>query len=139
MIPNAVSTMPPRSMLPASWKTCVPRERSTPRSAYAAPPSARIVGHVARVSTLLTTVGLPNRPDERRDRRLGADHPALALEALQHRGLLAADVGARADPHVQVERQVGAEHRRRRAARGCTRSRSRCAASSTAAGYSERR
>ena len=54
--------MPPRAMLPASWNTWVPRDRSTPSSWYARAPSARIVGTLASVSTLLTTVGLPNSP-----------------------------------------------------------------------------
>ena len=49
-------------MLPASWKTWVPRERPTPRSAYACAPSARIHGTAASDSTLLTTVGRPNSP-----------------------------------------------------------------------------
>ena len=40
---------------------------------------------------------------ERRDRRLGPHLAALALEALEHRGLLAADVGACPDAHVEVE------------------------------------
>ncbi len=44
------------------------------------------------------------------DRRLGPDLAALALEALQHRGLLAADVGAGTDPYVQVEAETAAEH-----------------------------
>ena len=49
-------------MLPPSWNTWVPRERSTPSSWYALAPSARTAGTLASVSTLLTTVGLPNRP-----------------------------------------------------------------------------
>ena len=43
------------------------------------------------------------------DRRLGPHHAALALEALEHRRLLAADVGAGADAHVQVEGEIGPE------------------------------
>ena len=39
----------------------------------------------------------------RRQRRLGAHLPALALEALEQRGLLAADIGAGADAHLDVE------------------------------------
>jgi hypothetical protein len=37
--------------------------------------------------------------------RLGPHHAALTLEAFQHRGFLAADVGPAAHPHVQVEVQ----------------------------------
>ena len=95
--------------LPASWKTWVPRERPVPSSAYAAPPSARIIGTAQSVSTLLTAVGRPHRPLMRGDRRLGAHLAAAALEALEHRGLLAADVGAGADADVQVEGEAGAE------------------------------
>ncbi len=54
--------MPPRATLPASWKTWVPRERPVPSSPYASPPSARIIGTVPRVRTLLTTVGRSNSP-----------------------------------------------------------------------------
>ena len=41
--------------------------------------------------------------------RLRADLAALALEALEHRRLFAADVRAGADPDLQVEPQVRAE------------------------------
>ncbi len=61
-MPKAVSTMPPRAMFPPSWKTWVPRERPTPSPAKASAPAAMIIGTEPRVSTLLTTVGLPNRP-----------------------------------------------------------------------------
>ena len=90
--------MPPRAMLPASWNTWVPRERPMPSAAYASPPSARTIGTAPRVSTLLTDGRPAEQPLERRDRRLGAHLAALALEALEHRGLLAADVGAGARP-----------------------------------------
>ena len=49
------------------------------------------------------------QPFDRGDRRLGAHLAALALEAVEHRGLLAADVGAGAHPHVEVEGEPGAE------------------------------
>ena len=54
--------IPPRAILPANWKTCVPSERPVPRAAYAAAPSAIIAGTLARVKTLLIIVGLPNKP-----------------------------------------------------------------------------
>ena len=47
-----------------------------------------MIGTVASEMTLLTTVGLPNRPSMRRQRRLGADHAALAFEAFQQRRFL---------------------------------------------------
>jgi hypothetical protein len=62
VIPNAVSTMPPCLTLPATWNTWVPRERPTPRSAYACAPPDITAGTVASVSRLLTTVGRPKRP-----------------------------------------------------------------------------
>ena len=69
-------------------------------------------GHRRESDHVVDDSRLAEQTRQRRDRRLRADHPALALEALQHRGLLAADVGTRADPDLEVERQVGAEHRR---------------------------
>ena len=98
-----------------------------------------MIGTEASDSTLLITVGLPNRPLMRRQRRLGAHLAALAFEALEQRGLLAADVGAGADPHLEVEARA-------RAARCCAPSmpaararrdrRASCVA--IACGYSER-
>ena len=44
-----------------------------------------------------------------RERRLQARVAALALERVEQRGLLAADVGAGAAVHDEVERVVGAE------------------------------
>ncbi len=90
------------------------------------------------VSTLLTTVGSPNRPDDRRQRRLGPDHAAAALEALEHRRLFAADVGAGADPHVEPEGEPAAQTRRRRASRARRRSRSPHATARSPSGYSLR-
>ena len=43
-----------------------------------------------------------------RQRRLGAHLAALAFQALEQRGLLAADIGAGADPHLDVEVVFGA-------------------------------
>src|SRR5215831_18132353 len=47
---------------------------------------------------------LAEQPGDRGQRRLGAHHAALALEAVEHRGLLAADVRAGAAPDVELER-----------------------------------
>src|SRR5574337_1992280 len=55
---------------------------------------------------------------DRRQRRLGAHLPALAFEAVEERGLLAADVGARAEPRLDVEGVVRAENLRPEQARG---------------------
>src|ERR1700682_3962332 len=46
---------------------------------------------------------LSKQAGDRGNRRLVAHHPALALETLEHRGLLAADVSAGAEPHFEVE------------------------------------
>ncbi len=54
---------------------------------------------------------LPEQPGDRGERRLGPDHAAPALEALEHGGLLTADVRAGPDSQVQVEGAVRPEHR----------------------------
>ena len=61
-IPKPVSTIPPCFTFPASWKIWVPRDRPTPRDLYEPAPSAKTAGTLAKVSTLLITVGLPKRP-----------------------------------------------------------------------------
>ncbi len=40
----------------------VPRDRPRPKSRYCAAPRSRITGTVARLMTLLTTVGQPRKP-----------------------------------------------------------------------------
>ena len=109
-----------------------------PSSAYAAPPSARIIGTAHEREHVVDDGRLAEQALERGDRRLGAHLAAAALEALQHRGLLAADVGTGAHPHVQVEGEPAAQDVARRASRGCRRSRWRDAARRRRAGYSER-
>ena len=49
-------------MLPGQLEHLGAADRPTPRSAYAWPPSARIIGTAQSVSTLLTAVGSPKRP-----------------------------------------------------------------------------
>ena len=95
-----------------------------------------MTGTVASEITLLMTVGLPNRPLMRRQRRLGADLAALALQAFQQRGLLAADIGAGADAHFEVEAGVRTQSRPRAASRAARWPRSMVA--DRRAGYSER-
>src|ERR671937_345449 len=48
--------------LPESEKTRVPVESEVPNPAYSSPPSSRIFGTVAIVSTLLISVGAPYKP-----------------------------------------------------------------------------
>src|SRR3954470_4408108 len=68
LTPKGSSTMPPCLTLPASWKTWVPRDRPVPSPAYLCHPgppstvSLKIIGTAHSVSTLLTAVGLPQRP-----------------------------------------------------------------------------
>ena len=66
-------------------------------------PRSTMGSTLASVSTLFTTVGLPNRPCLDREGRLVARLAALALDRLEQRGLLAADVGARAAADLDVE------------------------------------
>ena len=47
---------------------------------------------------------------KRRQRRLGADLAAFALQAVQQGGLLAANIGAGANPHLHIELLVAAQH-----------------------------
>src|SRR5665647_2815440 len=61
--PMGTSARPPLMSLPARLKALVPRQPSTPRTAYAAAPLAMIQGMSAKVSTLLMLVGLPQRPE----------------------------------------------------------------------------
>jgi hypothetical protein len=86
--------------------------------------------------TLLTTVGPPEEPLQRRKRRLGAHHAALALQRVQKRGLLAADIGARTHADLHVEAAARAHHvAQKPAARAISIARS---ITSIASGYSER-
>ena len=81
------------------------RSRRTP-----GPPTRRISSTLISVSTLLIPVGLPNTPALHRERRLVPRLAALALERVEQRRLLAADVGAGAPPQLDVEREPLAHH-----------------------------
>ena len=74
----------------------------------------------------------------RRQRRLGADDAAAALEALQQRGLLAADIGAGADADLEIEAMAGAADVARRESRPARAAAIAAFMASTACGYSER-
>ena len=58
-----ISIRPARRTLPASAKTLVPLLVAVPMPANASAPWRMIHGTMARVSTLLMRVGLPQRPD----------------------------------------------------------------------------
>ena len=62
VIPIGTSTRPTLLILPASAKTLVPFDVSLPIALNQEAPSKRIAGTFARVSTLLTHVGLSQRP-----------------------------------------------------------------------------
>ena len=63
MTPLRISTTPGRLSEPDSPKTFVPGAFAVPRLANHEPPRDTIAGIAASVSTLLITVGLPQRPD----------------------------------------------------------------------------
>ena len=113
--------------------------RSVPMCAYAGPPSSTIGSTLTSVSTLLTTVGCPNRPSVDRERRLVARLAAVALDRVEQRRLLAADVGAGAPAHLDVEREAARRGCPRRAGRARGPARSRARAARWASGYSPRR
>ena len=71
------------------------------------------------------------------ERRLGADLAALAFEALEQRGLLAADIGAGAGPHFHVEIEFRAGDARP-SMPPLRASRTAISIASMASGYSER-
>ena len=81
--------------------------------------------------------GLAEQARDGGQRRLGAHHAAFAFQAFQQGGFLAADIGARARAHFQVELAAAAMHV---AAQPANAARPRMAASSVAmaCGYSER-
>src|SRR6478735_3769880 len=60
--PNGASYRPGRSTQPDRHSRRVPVDCSVPICANAAPPSSTMSSTLIRLSTLLTTVGLPNRP-----------------------------------------------------------------------------
>ena len=101
--------MPGRCTQPLTDTTFVPVDVSVPISAYLPPPMRRTIGTFISVSTLLISVGPAVQALDGRERRLQARVAALALERVEQRGLLAADVGAGAAVHDEVERVVGAE------------------------------
>jgi hypothetical protein len=63
VVPNGTSYRPGRSTEPERQKRRVPVEPSVPRCANARPPSRTMSSTFTSVSTLLMTVGLPNRPE----------------------------------------------------------------------------
>ncbi len=66
-------------------------------------------GMFASVSTFWTSVGLPHRPTWAGIGRLQPGFAALAFQRLDHRGLFAADVRARAAMHRNVQVEAAAQ------------------------------
>ena len=81
---------------------------------------------------------LAEQPALHRERRLVPRLAALALERVEQRRLLAADVGAGAAPQLDVERRTPRPSRRRRGTRGGGTRRWRARAAAVASGYSPR-
>ncbi len=99
--------MPGRAQSPDTDSTLVPAERVVPISRYQAPPWMAISAAAQNVSTLLTTVGCwPVAVRDRIGRAIARD-AALALQGLDQRRLLAADVGAGAHVDRDVEVEAG--------------------------------
>ena len=74
-----------------------------PVSANAAPPSRHDLEHVEERLDVVDRGRLPEQADLDRERRLRARLAAVALDRLEERRLLAADVCAGADPELELE------------------------------------
>ena len=101
--PNACSIRPPRLMLPPSWIVSVPRD--SPHAEVAVERAALLKNdrHARERHDVVDDRRLAEQALDRRQRRPRPDLAALALEALEHRGFLAADVRAGAEPDFEVE------------------------------------
>ena len=95
--------------LPAMAKVLVPLLFSVPMPANQSAPFRKICGMLARVSTLLTEVGLPHRPDWAGKGGRGRGSPRRPSMLPMRARLLAADEGAGADADVHVEVEALAE------------------------------
>ena len=119
-------------------------EELRPGRAVGADPGERLaaVEHDARdVGQRLDVVDdrrLAEQPDLDRERRLVARLAALALDRLEERRLLAADVGAGAAPELDVEVEARARRCRRRGGPPTRAASMACATLASASGYSPR-
>src|SRR5262249_12162395 len=108
VMPFSTSTTPGRRMGPERPNTLVPGAFGVPSVLnWAAPPST-IDGMADSVSTLLITVGWPQRPDSTGNggRVLGA----APCEGLEQRGLLAQDEPTGTATQLDAARHGGAQH-----------------------------
>ncbi len=96
---------------PDSWNSLVPSFFSRPMLANHAAPRRRIVGTTAIDLDIVDRGRAAVEAGAGRERRLEARLALLALEAFEHRGLFAADVGAGAAMDEAVEVVAGAARR----------------------------
>ena len=88
---------------PEIWKSLVPSFFSRPKPANQAAPRRRMVGTTAIDLDIVDRGRAAVEAGAGRERRLQARLALLALEALEHRRLFAADIGAGAAMDEQVE------------------------------------
>jgi len=86
----------------------VPWERPTPIIAVEVSAAGHDDRHARQGDDVVDDGGLAEQALDRRQRWLVADHAALAFQALQQGRLLAADIGAGAEPQMDVERLAAA-------------------------------
>ena len=108
VIPAGASLTPGSRTRPETEKVRRPLRPLRPWPVNQSGPFSTMSRTQKRVSTLLISVGRPNSPTCDGKGRLVARQPALALDALEHRRFLAADIGAGAAPQVdaRVRRQA---------------------------------
>ena len=85
--------MPGLTTRPLTPKSRVPPSLGRPSSRNQSAPFRTMAGTLASVSTLLMTVGRPNRPTDGRERRLEPGMAALPFERFEEGRLFAADIG----------------------------------------------
>ena len=106
-MPNATSYTPGPATAPDRQNSFGPSTLGAD-AAYAGP-SSTIGSTLTSVSTLLTTRRLAEQPDLDRERRLVARLAAVALDRVEDRRLLTADVGAGAAHDRDVEARTRPE------------------------------
>ena len=108
--PKRTSYVPGRSTCPETQRSFVPVEPSVPVPANDGPGAEDDVEHVDERLDVVDDGRLAEEADLDRERRLVARLAPLALDRLEDRRLLAADVGARAAADLDVEREALAHH-----------------------------
>ena len=101
------STRPVLTTRPARANTLVPLLVSVPMPAYQSPPLRMIGAMLAKVSTLLISVGLPPQPGDGRVRRAGPGRAPPALDRGDQGRLLAAHERPGAQPQLDLELEGG--------------------------------